>query len=534
MTPTDRARQPKGIPVGGQFAASARDEAAVSLIPVADETVEDRGEDDLTPVDVTYEFPAWKLDKAIASIEKANRRAEKAGIDERFGYTVEKFEKRSTDPNTGLDIIEQRARLTLDRPKVQYDGWEFAATLTWDEEAGMVSRAAPGVELIERPKERVCDVCGTARDRRDTYVVQRDGVQMQVGSNCLARFMGIRPAGLWMLDFDPDVSEGVTEPPASARVQERRDPVQVLSLGLAVAERYGWVSRAASGGLRQPSTADRVFEVMANRPRTEEQKAEFAELLARSNELDSEAEEVLEFARNIEGNSDYVQNMRAIAGAETVGSRNTAMLLSAIGSSRRAKEQAAERAAAAKAKAQVAKTSQWVGKEKEKISDVDVTVVSARAVAGDYGTTTIVTMRDTDGNQFKWWATGDKSNEITPGARMRMKGTIKGHDEYQGVKETSVTRARLEPWEGVPGPEPVPAKNAANSYADIHTTDDLDRKRNRQEAAWRRSGKIDDETFMQQVTADYQERWDELRAARRAARQAEYQAERATPPPPRA
>lgn len=517
-------RQPRGIPVGGQFASTLRDESAVTLVDV-DTSADSAGvaaDSDLTPAEVVYEFPAWKLDRAIASIDKANRRAERAGIDGRFTYTVEKFEVRRRDPDTGFDVVESRARLTLDRPKVSHDGWEFAATLTWDDEAGMISRAAPGARLLERPTDRLCDVCGKQRDRKDTYVVQRDGVQMQVGSDCLQRFMGIRPAGLWMLDFDVEQSGDSDEPPASARVEERHDTVQIIGLGLAVTERYGWVSRAAANEGTRAATADRVAAALANRPQDDATRREFAELWARAAELEDEAREVREFARTIDGNSDYAQNLRQIASADSVSPRNAAMLLSAIGSSRRAKEQAAERAAQASRREQAAQVSQWVGKPKDKVTGVEVTVDSVRVVTGDYGNQTIVTMTDTSGNRWKWWASGDQSHACTPGTQMLMKGTIKDHGAYDGVKETTVTRAKLEPPGGTPGPAPVPAANPANPYADIHTTDDLDRKLNRQYAAWRRSGKVDDADAMAEVERHFKERWDELSAARRAAARTEH------------
>lgn len=474
-----QSRQPKGIPVGGQFATSAKAEAGLTLDPaldqdsvvdnpgVVDET-QDYDADSVQEPVLAYTFPAWKTAKAVASIDKANRRAERAGIPERFTYTIENFEKTTKDELTGVEKIETMATLTLDRPVVKHDGWEFSATLTWDDEVGMVSRVVPGAELTERPRERVCDVCGSARDRKDTYVVQRtnpetgEREQMQVGSNCLTRFMGIRPAGLFMLEFDVDTSEGVTEPPANGpRVEPRYPSDYILGLGLAVAEERGWVSRSAAeaynaAGGAKTATADVVYFVLNGKPTRAEEKREQERLRARAEELRAEgaAESLLEEARTIEGDSEYAINMRAIAAAESVTGRNMGLLLSAIA----ARQNRIDR----EVKAEALTTSKHIGKPKDKIKDVPVTVDSVSYHDGDYGVRTLVKMRDTDGNVIAWWGSG--RHEFTEGGKYTLAATVKKHGEYQGVAETTVLRAKLVDADA-PAPTVIPTANPKSIFA---------------------------------------------------------------------
>lgn len=444
-------RQPKGLPVGGQFAASARGEAGVALLDGAGDTdrVSAQQDPDTKNAAVTepapapvYEFPRRVEQKAIDSIEKANRRAEKAGIAERFTYEIEHFEQHRRDPRNGDEIIEQRTRLTLNRPTVQHDGWKFAGTLTWDPEAGMVARVVPGEALLERPETRRCDVCGQDRDRRDTYVIQRDGVQMQVGSDCLTRFMGIRPAGLWLLDFEPEIPEDndTSERGARERFEDQRRPsTWMLALGMAVVERHGWVSRGMARDQEVTATADLVFEVIDDRPRTDAQRRFFDEVRARAAELETESAEVLAAAREIEGDSDYAQNLRAVASADSVSMANAPLLLSAIAAKRRRDEQQAQE----EVRKQQSAASDYIGQPKEKIADHQVTVTGIRQLDGDYGPSTIVEMVDEDGNVLKWFASGVKDFKI--GAKHTVKGTIKRHEEYAGVKQTLLTRAKVEP-----------------------------------------------------------------------------------------
>jgi hypothetical protein len=418
-----------------------------TLVPIV-EVDSDGNEVDNGPYMPTeFTFPAWKAAKAIASIDKANRRAERAGIEERFTYDLEKFEKRSTDPLTGLDKVEQMTTLRLNRPSVRHEGWEFTGTLTWDEEVGMISRVVPGADLTDRPDERTCDVCGQQRDRKDTYVVQRtnpetgEREQLQVGSNCLTRFMGIKPAGLWMLEFDVDTSEGETEPPEGTRGAPdiRRDSRQVLAVALATAKIYGWVSRSAANayneaGGSKTATADRVAEVIRNSPRTEEARRAIEEILAQASEMGDDADSLLAETREMDGDSEYATNMRAIASAETVGMRNMGMLVSAVGSRQARIDREAKAAAAG--------VSEFVGKPKDKIERT-AEVISARFYENGFDGKTLVLLRDTDGNVFKWWATGRKDDEITEGSKVSMKATVKNHEEYQGVKQTVILRAKL-------------------------------------------------------------------------------------------
>jgi hypothetical protein len=79
------------------------------------------------------------------------------------------------------------------------NGWSFVATVVHTDD-GNIIRSVPGytvpVEYRDRPTW--CDHCKTNRVRRDTYIVRHeDGRVMQVGSSCLADFIGTsNPNGL--------------------------------------------------------------------------------------------------------------------------------------------------------------------------------------------------------------------------------------------------------------------------------------------------------------------------------------------------
>lgn len=425
---------------------------------VLDATVADRGiapapEPEAVEVEtteVTYEFPSWRDKQATDSIDAANRRAERAGITERFTYTIEHYDRR-LDPlyPGGPARVEQRTRLVLNRPTVQREGWTFVATLTWDEEAGLVTRVVPEATLHARPEARKCDVCKAARDRRDTYVVQQGDQELQVGSNCLTQFLGISPAGLWLLNYEPDIGGGEDDDDwgrGGGGGSTRSDSREVLAIGLALVEEHGWVSRGRSDE-RNMATAERLMLLLRDQGPTtpasaaREWQVYRDQIMANARGRADEASSLLDFARTLDGDSDYAQNMRAVASGETVDDRNVALLVSAVAASNARKERDARERAAR----ETAQVSAHVGTVGEKIKDVPARVVGVRSIDGTYGVTTLFTLVDDNGNVFKWFASGNKTDLAKVDDRVTVSGTVKGHGEFRGVSETNLTRAKIAP-----------------------------------------------------------------------------------------
>ena len=79
------------------------------------------------------------------------------------------------------------------------NGWGFVATIVHTDD-GNIIRNVPGYTVPAEFRDRPtwCDHCKCNRVRRDTYIVRHeDGRVMQVGSSCLAEFIGTKnPNGL--------------------------------------------------------------------------------------------------------------------------------------------------------------------------------------------------------------------------------------------------------------------------------------------------------------------------------------------------
>lgn len=94
------------------------------------------------------------------------------------------------------------------------------------------------------------------------------------------------------------------------------------------------------------------------------------------------------------------------------------------------------------ADAQPESTSEWIGEEGEKINDLPVTLVRASGFGGRYGWSNIYKFEDELGNVITWFTSKVLDLEIDDSCFLS--GTIKKLDEYQGEKQTVMTRCKIE------------------------------------------------------------------------------------------
>ena len=86
--------------------------------------------------------------------------------------------------------------------------------------------------------------------------------------------------------------------------------------------------------------------------------------------------------------------------------------------------------------------SEWVGEEKERLRDLSVTVKGLSGFDGMYGWTSVVTFEDEDENIFVWFTSKELS--IAIGENVTLTGTVKEHKTYKGVKQTILTRCKID------------------------------------------------------------------------------------------
>ena len=106
------------------------------------------------------------------------------------------------------------------------------------------------------------------------------------------------------------------------------------------------------------------------------------------------------------------------------------------------KENAKEVAAAARISAMPESKSEWVGEVKERLRGLEVVLTGARACSTYYGESTLYTF-DYGDNKMIWFTSSCPKVDMVVGNSYLLTGTVKKHDEREGVKQTQLSRCLL-------------------------------------------------------------------------------------------
>lgn len=382
---------------------------------------------------LVYSMPLSRLPEAVKRVDRANRRLERAGVEERFEMEFEEYVDVPENDVVGVSAV----RLTLSSPRLSLSGWKFAGAHEMTADGHIVNYGPAKVE------EMRCDHCGHARRRGKVYtVVNRDGEVKVVGSNCIGAFLGVRPEGLWSLTFDLEDDHGDEDDEGGVWARSTGDvTVPALDLvGAALAasndgQHFVPKSKATE---KDPSTASKVegeLRAMVAAGEEPERRAQAEKILAWVNEQPT-------------GDSEYIDNLRSVlAGKERwVGRKHFGIGVSAVSAYRNAQEWAA-RDAQKRQDADALYKQGHLGDAGERLRDRPMTLMVAQAYPGDlYGPTTRMVFRDNEtGRQVLWWASGDRSHEWHEGDAVVLTATVKEHGNFNGADQTVVSRGKLTP-----------------------------------------------------------------------------------------
>lgn len=404
---------------------------------------------------MTWKLTPGEYAATKEKIEKINARAEKRGFTGRIELTAERVEEtRKVFSETGLDFdvpidtgftvteVYYNVELTGEAPS--YNGWKLLATLDWDSQAGLIVRTAPGVENVDRDslREGMCDHCGSKRFRRNVHLVgnEETGEQLQVGSTCIKDFLGW--TGVVVFFHEDKISDDVDDYLSGGGYIAREWTTEtVLAAAWAAIQVYGYEPSSSYGA----TTKGRVWDILDPRSKLAREEADMLRpYLVNSYE---QARIIREWVLSDEfkGYSEYVTNLKAILAADLVTERNIGFAVSAPQTWAKAQERDL-----IKRQEKEEISNEFVGNEKDKL-ELEVTIKSIRYIDGDWGTTTLYTLLSTDKHVFKWFSSSKALGETADDTVYKIRGTVKGHDEYRGLKSTILTRVKeLNPLTGKP------------------------------------------------------------------------------------
>jgi hypothetical protein len=374
----------------------------------------------------SFIIPASNQTMVEEQLEKLNKRANKLGLDP-ISIT---WEKAFTDCKDNLLVP-----CNLTGPvSISYDGWEFIATLQHLPTGENIIRAITDdcdIPVEYRTAGSDCQHCNSKRYRKDTYVVRRQpAIYKQVGSSCIKDFLGGNSPDN-ILQRASFIGELISFMKGAGTYNGARDEgvfhiVKFLAHTSACIRDHGWLSKSKAYEDGGTATATRVQDnlhpptgkhVVSQIQTSDWDKAKSATEWAESIS-DEEAEA-----------SDYLHNIRAIARSGMVGYRTCGFAASIIS--------AYERTLQVKPTYQA---SNYVGIVKAR-DTFELVLKRHFTYDSDYGVVHKFLFNDKSGNVIIWSTNTLQNFELNK--KYGVKGTVKEHSEYKGVKQTLITRCEI-------------------------------------------------------------------------------------------
>ena len=419
----------------------------------------------------TYTVYAYQVEDVCKRLDRLAKKA--AAYSVPFSYEVgeehpETVRVYAEDPaQPGVQFVRETytvAAVDIDvdcDELIKANGWTVRATIEHGENGNIVTGFGKGEIMREWYKAPArCDHCGMNRFRSVTFICEGESGELrQVGRTCLHDYTGISPAtaAMWaevrdIFSSGMDCMEGEWEQRSGARMY---GTLSVLAHACDSIKEFGYRKSDAL-----ISTRDEVTKRVL---RYEEPSAEGLEkaklicdwLIERGEKAESDDAELKELWNmyRSDGDERYCSRFREINNSWDAVSdleRNCIPPVKSEYASRKhfgrlsympvaydrfmerkakAEQREAERASSAAA-------SGYVGEIGKRLT---ITAESAALVTsweGCYGVTFLYRFTDAAGNVFIWRAS--RQIDVTNG--MKLRGTVKDHSEYQGIKQTVLTR----------------------------------------------------------------------------------------------
>jgi len=391
-----------------------------------------------------FEIPACNLDSLEQKIKKLNRKALKLNCQPITLETIGTLEKTPVSNSQDMNDYYFYHNITTTYHQIKLSGispiiagYELIASCEAMEN-GTLIKTIPGKSYPEEYRELlICEHCNSDRKRKYTFIVRHietDTYKM-VGKSCLKDFLGhVDPAFyasyLEIINISDDSEfDGI---PAGAM---RYDIVSFMNIVAAVIREKGFLSRSKASELDGVlPTSDIVEKII-----TDIIGKYTIDITENDKKL---ADDALNWCKNLpEYNlNDYMYSIHLLSQERTIRIKDFGFVASIIP----AYVKMIERQIEAERKATKTKEqsiSDYVGTPGEKIQ-IELTYVKFFHYDTMFGTIWIHKFEDNNGNIFVW-KTSKALTDIKCSDNLKLKGSIKEHNEYKGEKQTILTRCKI-------------------------------------------------------------------------------------------
>ena len=392
---------------------------------------------------------------------------------EKLSKIIKKYQKKGANIvfNLGDKVIEKGNLIVLDHVHhCQYEeqiavectevfvegsyiinGWHFVGTIEFTDNGNIIRLADSSFEgkvperYLHTPK--ICEHCGTIRNRKDTYLIYNDSTNefKQVGSTCLLDYTQGLDANkcadiMSCLNKILEVSnKDFTEADFCGNGYESTgcgmSRSKVLPIAYAYVKQYGYQRMENGNG-----TAHDVLIMLWNGMHDEEMTRRYESLVMPSEEELKAIDEVAKF--NVDNmqhiDSQYMINASLAWLKSSIEYRDFGLISSFVNTCLKQFAKDEQRK-----KDVESRNNSFVGNVGDRIT---FKVASARVLYtkdNSYysyyaGCSFVMEIIDTEGHTYKW---SSSTNNIVEGDTIT--ATIKAHSEYKGIKQTVITRGKI-------------------------------------------------------------------------------------------
>lgn len=392
-----------------------------------------------------FEVPSDNLADLKSRFAKLGKRAKRLKLPEPTFTIVGEERVIKKNEITGLtEKVYLLHHITVDPgiSEVKIAGWTFVATIQHTDDGNILRKVGDThIPAKYRNVSTICEHCNTQRNRKDTYVLFNESKNeyKQVGRNCLADFFGhdalmYAERAQYLCDLS-DIAEAGEDMGFGGGGGPHYDALEVYLSHVAQCIRVeGWLSRSRAREMygAVQATADIAYEHMSRQMKPSQNfKPLYTEINQESSDL---ADKAIEWCSNIEGEdiADYLHNIRIIARRGVVESRDMGLGASIVAAYQRHLNDLHQKELRAK-RSEIAKHVGTIGDR----TIFKLYVESVITCDSAFGTSFLHIMSDAEGNVYKWFSS---TTTLDANKEYLLKGTIKKHGEYKGVKENVLSR----------------------------------------------------------------------------------------------
>lgn len=301
-------------------------------------------------------------------------------------------------------------------------GYEVIGVI--DHMEDMVHTFVEGVNLESFRHRKVCDHCNTKRNRAKTIIVRKGEQLLQVGTTCLADFVGIAVETLVKaIEFHSErLPAGDMEDYFHNNMPYRMTfPLElVIPHILAAIHDYGFLPTS-----EEKSTRNLITMCIKGKFR-----------LAPTEEQEALVPAIVGWMKALKPTSDFNLNVAQIADNGLCSLHTLGLLCAAVHMFLKHKAEAEAKAAQKGEDLE----SNHVGNVGDKLTMRLIHIYTA-TFETMYGLKSIYTFEDESGNCFVW--SSNTGWSFKAAEKITVKATIKAHSEYRGKKQTEITRAKI-------------------------------------------------------------------------------------------